>query len=109
MIEEFAGIHGVDFYGAGVGIVHQTLLDEGYAYPGTLGNYPCHLFSNSILTDTVVASDSHSNTYGGVGCLVCYGLSFLYLSEADIVVGNSCSQDRCLLDMGYCKSICPNL
>ncbi|KAF7543669.1 hypothetical protein G7Z17_g10554 [Cylindrodendrum hubeiense] len=52
-IEEFAGKHGVDFYPAGRGIGHQIMVEEGYAWPGTV----------------TVASDSHSNHYGGVGCL----------------------------------------
>lgn len=52
-IEKFAKKHGVDFYPAGRGIGHQIMVEEGYAWPGTL----------------VVASDSHSNMYGGVGCL----------------------------------------
>lgn len=37
----------------GRGIGHQIMVEEGYVWPGTL----------------VVASDSHSNMYGGVGCL----------------------------------------
>jgi homoaconitate hydratase len=52
-IEEFAKTHGVDFYPAGRGIGHQIMCEEGYAWPGTLA----------------VASDSHSNHYGGIGCL----------------------------------------
>ncbi|KAK3498925.1 putative homoaconitase precursor [Neurospora hispaniola] len=52
-IEEFANTHGVDFYPAGRGIGHQIMVEEGYAWPGTV----------------TVASDSHSNMYGGVGCL----------------------------------------
>ncbi|KAK3326604.1 hypothetical protein B0H66DRAFT_165875 [Apodospora peruviana] len=52
-IEEFARKHGVDFYPAGRGIGHQIMVEEGYAWPGTV----------------TVASDSHSNMYGGVGCL----------------------------------------
>ncbi|KAI5290550.1 mitochondrial Homoaconitase [Ascosphaera aggregata] len=52
-IENFAKAHGVDFYPAGRGIGHQIMVEEGYAWPGTL----------------VVASDSHSNMYGGIGCL----------------------------------------
>lgn len=52
-IEEFAKKQGVDFYPAGRGIGHQIMVEEGYAWPGTL----------------VVASDSHSNMYGGIGCL----------------------------------------
>ena len=52
-IEEFAKEQGVDFYPAGRGIGHQIMVEEGYAWPGTL----------------VVASDSHSNMYGGVGVL----------------------------------------
>ena len=52
-IENFAREHGIDFYPAGRGIGHQIMCEEGYAWPGTL----------------VVASDSHSNMYGGLGCL----------------------------------------
>ncbi|KAK5145456.1 mitochondrial Homoaconitase [Oleoguttula sp. CCFEE 6159] len=52
-IEEFAKKQGVDFYPAGRGIGHQIMVEEGYAWPGTLA----------------VASDSHSNMYGGIGCL----------------------------------------
>jgi homoaconitate hydratase len=50
-IEAFARKNGVDFYPAGRGIGHQVLVEEGYAFPSTL----------------TVASDSHSNMYGGVG------------------------------------------
>lgn len=52
-IQEFAKTHNVDFYPAGRGIGHQIMVEEGYAWPGTVA----------------VASDSHSNMYGGVGCL----------------------------------------
>ena len=52
-IEQFAHQQGVDFYPAGRGIGHQIMVEEGYAWPGTL----------------VVASDSHSNMYGGIACL----------------------------------------
>jgi homoaconitate hydratase len=52
-IEEFAKTMGADFYPAGRGIGHQIMCEEGYAWPGTM----------------VVASDSHSNMYGGLGCL----------------------------------------
>ncbi|CDO56735.1 hypothetical protein DV495_002563 [Geotrichum candidum] len=52
-IENFAKKQGVDFYPAGRGIGHQIMVEEGYAFPYNL----------------TVASDSHSNTYGGVGCL----------------------------------------
>ena len=52
-IEAFARAQGVDFYPAGRGIGHQILIEEGYAFPHTL----------------TVASDSHSNMYGGVGCV----------------------------------------
>ncbi|HOD66470.1 MAG TPA: homoaconitase [candidate division Zixibacteria bacterium] len=52
-IESFAAAHGIDFYPAGRGIGHQIMCEEGYAWPGTM----------------VVASDSHSNMYGGLGCL----------------------------------------
>jgi homoaconitate hydratase len=52
-IETFARKHDVDFYPAGRGIGHQILVEEGYAFPQTL----------------TVASDSHSNMYGGVACV----------------------------------------
>ena len=52
-IEAFAQQMYVDFYPAGRGIGHQIMCEEGYAWPGTM----------------VVASDSHSNMYGGLGCL----------------------------------------
>ncbi|KAF8902313.1 hypothetical protein CPB85DRAFT_1256072 [Mucidula mucida] len=52
-IEAFARRHSVDFYPSGRGIGHQVLVEEGYAFPHTL----------------TVASDSHSNMYGGVGCV----------------------------------------
>lgn len=52
-IEIFARNHGIDFYPAGRGIGHQVVIEEGYAFPYTL----------------TVASDSHSNMYGGVGAV----------------------------------------
>ncbi|EMG45950.1 LYS4 Homoaconitase [Candida maltosa Xu316] len=52
-IEKFAKEQGIDFYPAGRGIGHQIMIEEGYAFPLNL----------------TVASDSHSNTYGGVGAL----------------------------------------
>jgi len=52
-IEAFSKKMGADFYPAGRGIGHQIMCEEGYAFPGTM----------------VVASDSHSNMYGGLGCL----------------------------------------
>ena len=52
-IEDFAKTMGADFYPAGRGIGHQIMCEEGYVWPGTM----------------VVASDSHSNMYGGLGCL----------------------------------------
>ncbi len=52
-IEQFAAEMGVDFYPAGRGIGHQIMVEEGYAFPGVMA----------------VASDSHSNMYGGIGCL----------------------------------------
>ncbi len=52
-IEEFSKSMGADFYPAGRGIGHQIMCEEGYAWPGTMA----------------VASDSHSNMYGGMGCL----------------------------------------
>lgn len=52
-IERFAREQGIDFYPAGRGIGHQIMIEEGYAFPMNLS----------------VASDSHSNTYGGIGAL----------------------------------------
>lgn len=52
-IENFAKEQGIDFYPAGRGIGHQIMIEEGYAFPMNLS----------------VASDSHSNTYGGIGAL----------------------------------------
>ncbi|MFZ1292212.1 MAG: homoaconitase [Melioribacteraceae bacterium] len=52
-IEDFSRSVGADFYPAGRGIGHQIMCEEGYAWPGTV----------------VVASDSHSNMYGGLGVL----------------------------------------
>ena len=52
-IKQFGYDMGVDFYPAGRGIGHQVMCEEGYAWPGTMA----------------VASDSHSNMYGGMGCL----------------------------------------
>ena len=64
-MEAFAKEHGIDFYPAGRGIGHQILIEEGYAWPQSL----------------VVASDSHSNMYGGVGCLgTPIGMSILFLT-----------------------------
>jgi homoaconitate hydratase len=52
-IAEFATANGVTAYPAGRGIGHQIMIEEGYVKPGGF----------------CVASDSHSNTYGGVGAL----------------------------------------
>jgi homoaconitate hydratase len=52
-IAEFAHANGVTAYPAGRGIGHQIMIEEGYVKPGGF----------------CVASDSHSNTYGGVGAL----------------------------------------
>ncbi|MCK4658881.1 MAG: homoaconitase [Phycisphaerae bacterium] len=52
-IQKFAESHGVDFHPAGSGIGHQIMIEQGYVRPGAL----------------VVASDSHSNLYGGAAAL----------------------------------------
>ena len=49
----FAKTIGADFYPAGRGIGHQVMCEEGYAFPASMA----------------VASDSHSNIYGGLGAL----------------------------------------
>lgn len=64
-IQEFAKDQSVDFYPAGHGIGHQIMVEEGYASPGGVA----------------VASDSHSNMYGGVGCL---GTPVVRTGAADI-------------------------
>ena len=51
--EQFAAKHGIVNYKAGRGIGHQIMVEEAYAWPGTMS----------------VASDSHSVHYGAVGCL----------------------------------------
>ncbi|KAL2279180.1 hypothetical protein FJTKL_13568 [Diaporthe vaccinii] len=52
-IEAFAAEHGLTFFPAGRGISHQVMVEEGFAWPGTM----------------VVASDSHAVHYGALGCL----------------------------------------
>lgn len=52
-IESFAKEMGTHFYPSGRGIGHQIMCEEGFAWPGEMA----------------VASDSHSNMYGGLGCL----------------------------------------
>ncbi|KAK9421783.1 putative Homoaconitase, mitochondrial [Seiridium unicorne] len=52
-IEAFAKTHGVPFFGAGEGIGHQKMVEDLFVWPGKL----------------CVASDSHSNMYGGISSL----------------------------------------
>src|SRR5438067_3278076 len=52
-IEAFAREHDIDFYPPGTGISHQVMVEQGYVVPGAM----------------VVASDSHSNLYGGAAAL----------------------------------------
>ncbi|HEY6112165.1 MAG TPA: homoaconitase [Chthoniobacterales bacterium] len=52
-IEAFAAEHEIDFYPPGTGISHQVMVEQGYVVPGAM----------------VVASDSHSNLYGGAAAL----------------------------------------
>ena len=52
-IAEFAEANGVTAFGAGRGIGHQVMVEEGFVRPGGF----------------CVASDSHSNTYGAVAAL----------------------------------------
>jgi len=52
-MESFARGHGIWMSPPQYGIGHQIMVEEGFAWPQTL----------------CVASDSHSNHYGGVGCL----------------------------------------
>lgn len=52
-IKKFAETHGIVFYPPGHGIGHQVMVEELYVWPGKL----------------CVASDSHSNMYGGISSL----------------------------------------
>ncbi len=52
-IEAFAKEQGIAFHPAGFGIGHQVMCEEGFVRPGGF----------------VVASDSHSNMYGGLGAV----------------------------------------
>jgi len=52
-IEAFAREQGIVFHPAGHGIGHQIMVEEGFVKPGGF----------------VVASDSHSNMYGGLGAV----------------------------------------
>src|SRR5438094_3618264 len=52
-IAAFARDHDIDFYPPGTGISHQVMVEQGYVAPGAM----------------VVASDSHSNLYGGAAAL----------------------------------------
>lgn len=52
-IKDFSDKYSIDFYPAGRGIGHQIMIEQGYSFPNSM----------------VVASDSHSNMYGGIGCL----------------------------------------
>jgi len=52
-IEAFAKEQGVVFHPAGTGIGHQLMVERGFVHPGSL----------------VVASDSHSNTYGALAAV----------------------------------------
>ena len=52
-IENFAKKHNIEYFEPGFGIGHQVMCEQGFIEPNTM----------------VVASDSHSNMYGGIGCL----------------------------------------
>ena len=52
-IENFSKKNNLTFFSSGKGIGHQLMVENGFAFPGTF----------------CVASDSHANMYGGVGCL----------------------------------------
>ena len=52
-IEHFSKKHNLKYFPPGRGIGHQIMIEEGFAFPGKLS----------------VASDSHANMYGGLGCL----------------------------------------
>ncbi|CAD6583918.1 MAG: mitochondrial Homoaconitase [Alectoria sarmentosa] len=70
-IEAFAKAQGVEFYPAGRGIGHQIMCEEGIAWPGTV----------------TVASDSHANMYGGLGC---FGTAIVRSDAASVwATGNS--------------------
>jgi homoaconitate hydratase len=52
-IKEFANKFNIEYYAPKSGIGHQVMCEQGFVTPGSL----------------VVASDSHSNMYGALGCL----------------------------------------
>ncbi len=52
IVREFADKYGAHQYDVGDGICHQVLVEEGFVSPG----------------DLVIGADSHSTTFGGVGC-----------------------------------------
>ena len=52
-IKNFANYQGLNFFEAGKGIGHQLMVEQGFAFPETF----------------CVGADSHSNMYGGIGCL----------------------------------------
>ena len=53
MMREFSLTHDTSFYDVGSGVCHQVMIESGLAYPGSL----------------IVGSDSHTCTYGAIGCL----------------------------------------
>jgi homoaconitate hydratase len=53
MIEEFAREHDIQYFPPETGIGHQVMCEQGFVRPNTI----------------VVASDSHSNMYGGLGAI----------------------------------------
>ena len=70
-IEEFAKRQKVDFYPAGRGIGHQIMIEEGFAFPGTLA-VASDSHSKACMTSSRVSArliTSSGNMYGGVGCL----------------------------------------
>ena len=70
-IEEFAKKQRVDFYPAGRGIGHQIMIEEGFAFPGTLA-VASDSHSEACMTSSRVSTrltNILGNMYGGVGCL----------------------------------------
>ena len=53
LVRDFANQQGIRFFEVGRGICHQVLVEEDIAAPGKV----------------VIGSDSHSTSYGAVGCL----------------------------------------
>lgn len=93
-IEEFAIQQGVDFYPAGRGIGHQIMIEEGYAFPGTLA-VASDSHSEACMTSPKVfarLTESSGNMYGGVGCLGTPVSDYIFERTPSTPLALSCNQ-----------------